>query len=109
MKLEKLLSIPAVVIGIGLLYVGYFEIDVVYLFFYFFLGLTILLLGLLILFGYGTAPAKSLKTDDAKGKENEKEKNVEGEIAKVQEHCPNCGAAILSAGKFCGTCGEPLN
>ncbi len=105
MGLERLLSLPAILIGGGLIYVGSFEVDVIYLFFYIFLGSSITLLGILLLMGRGLA-SKSKKKKIVKV--NEAITEIGQPEVTDSEYCPGCGASILSAGKFCGRCGREL-
>ncbi len=104
--LERLLSLPAILVGAGLIYVGYFEQDPIYLFFYMFLGSSLTLFGILLLLGRGisTKPAKKKKVE----LKNDEPTDAVEPLAKSQEFCPSCGSSILSAGKFCGSCGRPI-
>ncbi|MFQ5815429.1 MAG: hypothetical protein ACE5G7_02915, partial [Candidatus Hydrothermarchaeaceae archaeon] len=104
MRLERLLSLPAIVVGGGLMYVGYFEIDIIYLFFYFFLGSIITVSGILLLMGRGIAPAPKKGVSEFKG---EGTRGPEQPDVRAPEYCPTCGAPLTSAGKFCGSCGTP--
>ncbi len=104
--LERLLSLPAILVGAGLIYVGYFEQDI-YLFFYILLGSSLTLFGILLLFGHGISPrpAKKKKVD----LKNDEPMDAVEPLVRPQEFCPSCGSSILSAGKFCGSCGRPIN
>ncbi len=103
--LARLVSIPAILVGGGLLYVGYLEIMDVYILSYIFLGSTALLLGVLLLLGFGSPPAKAKRREPLVMGGEEKEEKVE---TKNPDYCPNCGTPLVSAGKFCGTCGKSL-
>jgi hypothetical protein len=102
-RLERLLSLPAVLVGGGLMYVGYFEADVLYIFFYFLLGSILAFSGILLLLGHGLGAPSKKELEEFK---NEETKPVQPEL-KTPDFCQNCGAPILSAGKFCGNCGKP--
>lgn len=116
MKPETLISLPAILIGAGMIYVGISEVDYIYMFFYALVGSALALMGILFLFlGYSLSSAsKAPKKEMAETKsEDVREAIAETKAAPEEKptsqmHCPSCGAPILSAGKFCGTCGKPL-
>jgi len=104
--LERLLSLPAILVGAGLIYVGYLEQDIIYLFFYILLGSSLTLFGILLLLGRGIS-SKRPKKKKAELKTDGPIDAVEP-LVKPQEFCPSCGTPILSAGKFCGKCGRAI-
>ncbi len=115
MELEKLASIPAVIVGLGLLYVGLPEQNPLTLFFFVLLGLLLIVAGFALVLGYRTLPApptvlRRAPSEFESGEEAEPSQKGAGPKAAVHQlrHCPNCGAPILSAGKFCGTCGKVI-
>ncbi len=116
MELEKLASIPAVIVGLGLLYVGLPEQNPLTLFFFVLLGLLLVVAGFALVLGYRKLPApptvlRRAPSEFESGVETEElPQKGAGPKAEVHQlrHCPNCGAPILSAGKFCGTCGRVI-
>lgn len=93
-------GLPVLGVGISLLYFGYSETDYLYLFLYFALGLTVTLFGfMLIISGF---PAGRKKIVVSKSGES-------GEFNAPANKCPYCDTDIVSAGKFCGNCGSPLD
>jgi hypothetical protein len=87
-----LLGIISVAVGVLLLYQAYLEQEQVFMLVYWALGIVAMGSGLYLML---RAPARA-------GKEE-----VRQEVSLPPE-CPSCGAAVASAGKFCGSCGAPL-
>lgn len=112
---ESILGIMAMLVGGGLMFIGFEQTDIIPLFFYFLFGFGLFAMGGWIL-SYGIQPAtKDLLESEyeppdiveaAKRAENP---SKEEEAPKVETFCTNCGAPINSAGKFCGRCGSLLN
>ncbi len=104
--ISAILSIPAIGIGAGILYFGYFEEDYVYLFGYFVLGLVLIVMGGWLFLSSISTEKRGVKKSSIKhvtvGK---KGANAQMKSSAV---CPGCGAEIISAGKFCGSCGASL-
>lgn len=96
--LSMVAGLPVLGVGISLLYFASYETDYLYLFFFFALGLIVTLFGFMLIISGLPAGGKKI----AVGKS-------EGEVEAPENKCPNCGTEILSAGKFCGNCGKPLN
>ncbi len=94
-------GLPVLGVGIALLYFGYSETDYLYLFLYFALGLTVTLFGFMLMMS--GLPARGTNINVSKP-----EKSEEGPKA-PENKCPECGSEIVSAGKFCGNCGQPLD
>ena len=96
--LSMVAGLPVLGVGISLLYFASYETDYLYLFSFFALGLTVTLFGFMLIISGLPAGGKKIAVG-----------NSEGEVEAPENKCPNCGTEILSAGKFCGNCGEPLN
>lgn len=108
-------SLPAMLIGAAMLYFGYSEQNLVYLFLYFFFGLGLLLLGAqLLISGFPSSSARIIRSskvaEDLIGEAMAREGGVSANYKRDSaERCPNCGADITSAGKFCGSCGRVIS
>ncbi|MEE8403448.1 MAG: zinc ribbon domain-containing protein [Candidatus Hydrothermarchaeaceae archaeon] len=99
-------GLPVLGVGVALLYFGYSETDYLYLFLYFALGLTVTLFGFMLMMSGLPARGKKFVI----GSEIAASMQKEQEGAKAPEgKCPECGSKIVSAGKFCGNCGQPLD
>jgi hypothetical protein len=99
-------GLPVLGVGISLLYVAYSEPDPVYLFLYVALGLTVTLFGfVLLLSGIPSREKKFVKSSEIAAK-MQKEAETAPEVP--PNTCPHCGTDIVSAGKFCGSCGKPV-
>lgn len=113
--LEGILGLMAILVGAGLMYLGFDQVDIIYLFFYFLFGFGLFAMGGWIL-RYGLVPSKKdlLESEyeapdikeSAKRAENPPEEEDE---PKDETFCTSCGAPITSAGKFCGSCGDLIN
>jgi hypothetical protein len=100
-------SLPILGVGIGLLYIAYDEPAPATLFLYVALGLIVTLFGfVLLLQGIPSMPSRGKKYVTAGEIATEMEEETEPEVPEGK--CPHCGADIISAGKFCGSCGKPL-
>lgn len=104
-------SIPVLAVGVGLLYFATIEEDLVYLFLYVALGLTVTLFGFVLLLQGGLPPVPRRGKKYAAASEIAATMKEEAEAAPEvpANECPNCGAEIVSAGKFCGSCGKSLS
>ncbi len=98
-----------------MIYVGISEVDYLYMFFYSFVGSALTLMGILFLLGYSLSPASKVAKKETVETRSEDIRETIAETKTVPEakstspvHCSSCGAPILSAGKFCGTCGKHL-
>ncbi len=99
-------GLPVLGVGIALLYFGYSETDYLYLFLYFALGLTVTLFGFVLIISGLPAGGKKFVT----GSEITASMQKEQDAPKAPDGmCPECGSEIVSAGKFCGNCGQPLD
>ncbi len=103
-KFKKVLSLvaalPVLGVGVALLYFGYSETDYLYLFLYFALGLTVTLFGfMLMISGFPTRDKKIVVT---------RPEEPDAEFKAPADKCPYCDSDIVSAGKFCGNCGQQL-
>ena len=49
---------------------------------------------------------KKAEAEEAKAKADEKEKQQDAEKPATQAFCSNCGAKLITEGKFCAQCGE---
>ena len=107
-KLVSLIaSIPVLAVGIGLLYFATIELDIVYLFLYIVLGLVVTLFGFMLVL-QGGVPSGGGKKKFVTGSEIAKKMEEEGPPEVPANQCPHCRAEIVSAGKFCGSCGKGL-
>jgi hypothetical protein len=112
--LERLLGIPALLVGAGLMYVGYFEAEVLYVFFYFLLGFGIFVAGGILLLGGIPSPGRREPLQPTGevyrvgGLDRVEEPGTPEPVKEEKEFCTNCGAPLTSAGKFCGSCGAPI-
>lgn len=104
-------ALPVLLAGVALLYFGYGEQDIVYLFLYFFVGFGLLLLGVQLLVSSFPSSSKITRShralEDIAG-EAHAEANAVSSRQGSGTRCSNCGAEITSAGKFCGNCGKPI-
>jgi uncharacterized membrane protein len=102
--ISRIIGLPVILIGLLILYYGYSEVNYLLLFFYFIIDLTIVIMGLKLIWPDMLRQGKAMyiRTEPAKqkGKTMKKGKTM---------HCTNCGAPIVTAGKFCGNCGEPID
>jgi hypothetical protein len=99
-------SIPVLAVGVGLLYFATVEPDLVYLLLYVGLGLVVTLFGCMLVleaFSGGGGKKKYVTSGEIAAKIEE-----EGPPEPPSNKCPHCGADIVSAGKFCGSCGKPV-
>ena len=99
-------SVPVLGVGVGLLYFATVEVDIVYLFLYAALGLVVTLFGCMLVleaFSGGSGKKKYVT-----GSEIAKKMEEEGPPEVPANQCPHCGAEIVSAGKFCGSCGKSI-
>lgn len=103
-------SVPVLGVGVGLLYFASIEPDLVYLFMLAALGLIVTLFGfVLFLHGFSSGPKKGKKyvTTDEIATQVAEEQEAQPETP--PNKCPHCGTEIVSAGKFCGSCGKSLD
>ncbi|MFQ5974742.1 MAG: hypothetical protein ACE5J5_00295 [Candidatus Hydrothermarchaeales archaeon] len=108
--LRIITSIPILAMGIGLIYFGYLEPSPLFLFIYLSLGLAMIVIGTQ-LFISGIKNGEMIyekKSDLHKLEESTiEDTHVNGGAPEREpEKCPNCGAEITTAGKFCGSCGK---
>ncbi|MFQ6137227.1 MAG: hypothetical protein ACE5PM_08615, partial [Candidatus Hydrothermarchaeales archaeon] len=105
-----MISIPVFGMGLALIYFAYLEINLLSLFIYFILGLAMIVIGTqLFLLGIGREKTRFNEKLDVKKWEEpaiERSNIHSNETEKILEICPNCGAEIKTAGKFCGSCGK---
>jgi len=85
-------GVVSTVAGMLMLYQAYVEQDEVFVIIYWALGIAAAGAGLYLL----------LRTPERREKPREREE------PELPAECPSCGAAVASAGKFCGSCGAPL-
>jgi hypothetical protein len=113
--LEGILGLMAILVGAALMYFGFEQTNIIYIFFYFLFGSGLFAMGGWIL-RYGLVPGKKDRLESeyeppdiqeaAKRAENPPEEEDE---PRDETFCIHCGAPITSAGKFCGSCGALLN
>lgn len=103
-------SLPVLAVGIGLLYFATVEKDLVYLFLYVALGLIVTLFGFLLLLqgGLPSVPKRGKKYVAASEIAAAAQEEAEAAPEAPPNKCPHCGADVVSAGKFCGSCGKGL-
>lgn len=98
--ISMIAGLPVIGVGISLLYFGYSETDYLYLFLYFALGLVLTLFGFMLL--VSGRPIKTPKITI--GRTDEPVRKFKA----PPDKCPYCDTDIVSAGKFCGSCGQEL-